>query len=347
MESNEPPPAPAPRGWAVRWLRRLWIALRCLAQFLMLAWATLAVYYSNLPWAALRIALAAAVLVFSVWALWIAVRRWWRWVWAGVFLAIVAWFVSIPPLQDRPWRQEVAVLPRAKIDGDRVLLTGVRDFEYRTRDDFTVRYLEREVSIAHLQSLDLFVSYWKIGPVAHTFVSFNFDNAPPLCISIETRPEVGEGYAPIASMFKQFELYYAVGEERDLVGVRAAHRGESILMYHVQASPEAVRRLFRVYLDRINELADRPEWYHLLTSSCTINIVRYANAAGRSRGFHYGHLLNGLVDRYLYSAGIMTSDLPFDELRRRSWIHETAAAAEHEPDFSARIRAGLPGMEGE
>ena len=62
------------------------------------------------------------------------------------------------------------------------------------------------------------MSYWSEGPVAHTSVSFIFDNAPPLCISIETRPEVGEGFDPIGSLFKQFELIYVVGEEHDLVG---------------------------------------------------------------------------------------------------------------------------------
>lgn len=96
-------------------------------------------------------------------------------------------------------------MPRAFIDDDRVGITGVRDFDYRSRQDFTVRYREREVSISHLTSIDFFVSYFLAGPVAHTFLSFNFDNAPPLCISIETRPEVGKGFAPVASLFKQFE----------------------------------------------------------------------------------------------------------------------------------------------
>ena len=36
-------------------------------------------------------------------------------------------------------------MPRAFIDGDHVRLTGVRNFEYRSRNDFTVRYEEREV----------------------------------------------------------------------------------------------------------------------------------------------------------------------------------------------------------
>src|SRR5262249_57106770 len=98
------------------------------------------------------------------------------------------------------------VMPRAIIDGDRVRFTGFRNFEYRSRDDFTERWEEREVSLSHLTSVDFFISYWIPGPVAHTFVSFNFDNALPVCISIETSPEVGESFAPVASLFRQFEL---------------------------------------------------------------------------------------------------------------------------------------------
>ena len=42
-------------------------------------------------------------------------------------------------------------------------LTDVRNFTYRTRDDFDVRYEEREVSLAHLTSIDFFISYWTAG----------------------------------------------------------------------------------------------------------------------------------------------------------------------------------------
>src|SRR5690606_9809765 len=97
-----------------------------------------------------------------------------------------------------------------------------------------------------------------------------------------------------------------------------------------------------VYLDRINELADRPEFYHLFSNSCTINIIRYANAAGREGRFNIRHLLNGLIDSYLYHSGRVDTTLPFDELRRRSLINEAAQAAEGASDFSARIRASLP-----
>jgi hypothetical protein len=266
-----------------------------------------------------------------------------RWVFLGLFAAVVVWYAAIPPSNDRPWRTEVAVLPRAVIDGDRVRITGVRDFDFRSRDDFTVRYINREVSLSHLTSLDFFISYWMPGPVAHTFVSFNFDNAPPVCISIETRPEEGQGFSPIASLFKQYELIYLVGEERDLVRVRTDYRGEDVFLYRIQAPADGVRQLFLIYMDRINELADRPEWYHLLKSNCTLNIVRYANAAGREGRWDFRLLLNGWADRYLYAAGWLDTSLPFRELRERSRINDAARAADDAPDFSQRIRASLPG----
>jgi len=308
---------------------------------LLILWAALAIHYSNLPWAWLRTALAIAFAAFAIWALWLSRPR--RTIaFAALFLAVVAWWISIAPSHDREWRKEVAVMPRAFIDGDRVRITGVRNFEYRSRNDFTVRYEEREVLLSHLSALDFYVSYFMEGPVGHTFVSFIFDNAPPLSISIETRPEVGEGFAPVASMFKQFELIYVVGDERDLVGVRANHRQEPIYLYRLNTSAEDARRLLLVYLERINELADRPEFYHLLTNSCTINIVRYANAAGRTGRIDIRHILNGLADSYLYRSGRIDTTLPFDELRRRSLINEAVRAADGAPDFSQRIRASLP-----
>lgn len=324
-------------GWLIA---AIWLLCRAA----LVAWLTLAVYYSNLPSAGLRLALAVAFAAFAVWALWLSRQRHMPVIVFALFFGVAAWWITIRPSHHRPWRPEVAVMPRAFIDGDRVRLTGVRNFDYRTRNDFTPHYEEREVQLSHLTALDFYVSYFMTGPVGHTFLSFIFDNSPPLSISIETRPEVGESFAPIASMFKQFELIYVVGSERDLVGVRANYRHEAVYLYRLNTSPDNIRRLLLVYLARINELADRPEFYHLLTNSCTINIIRYANAAGRVGRLDIRHMLNGLIDGYLYYSGRIDTTLPFEELRERSLINEAAKAADGAPDFSQRIRASLPTM---
>jgi hypothetical protein len=329
----------------LRALRWLGAALLVLATVVFVLWGAGALYFTTVPWAWGRSGLAAAFVGFSVWALaWRRTRNA-RIAFALVSLGVVAWFAGIRPSHDRPWRGEVAVMPRFEIDGDTVRIHDLRNFEYRSRNDFDVRYETREVSLSHLVAVDFFLAFfWPDTPVGHTWVSFIFDNAPPVSISIETRPEVGESFAPIASLFKQFELIYVVGDERDVVGVRTNHRNENVYLFRIQASPESVRKLFLVYAERVNELADQPEFYHLLTNSCTINIVRYANAIGRSGGFDVRHLLNGLVDAYLYAAGLLDTRLPLDELRRRSQINQAAQAAETEPDFSAAIRRSLPTM---
>jgi Domain of unknown function (DUF4105) len=340
--SGREKPLSSHRGFLSRSLGWLIAGLWFLCRALLIAWATLAIYYSNLPWAGARLGLALAFAAFAIWAFWLSRQRRMSRAVLVLFLGVVAWWISIAPSHDREWRPEVAVMPRAIVDGDRVRISGVRNFEYRSRNDFTVRYEEREISLSRLTGLDFYVSYWREGLVGHTFLSFIFDNAPPLTISIETRPEVGEGFDPIASMFKQFELIYVVGDERDLVGVRTNHRRETVYLYRLNAHVEKVRELLLVYIERISELADRPEWYHLLSNSCTINIIRYLNAAGRKGRFDIRHLFNGLIDSYLYHSGRIDTSLPFDELRRRSLINEAAQAADGAPDFSERIRATLP-----
>jgi hypothetical protein len=330
------------RGFLSRSLSWLIRGIWFLCQFLLITWAVLAIYYSNLPFAGLRLVLAISFAALAIWLLWTSRVRHAPLLFIVLFLGVVTWWMFIPPSHDRPWRPEVAVMPRATIDGDRVHITGVRNFEYRSRNDFTPHYEDRDLQISHLTGLDFFVSYWSEGPVAHTFLSFIFDNAPPLSISIETRPEVGEGFDPVASLFKQFELIYVVGDEHDLVRVRTNYRKETVYLYHLNSTPDAVRRLFMIYLNRINELADRPEYYHLLSNSCTINIIRYANAAGRAGRFDIRHLLNGLIDSYLYHSGRVNTTLDFVELRRRSLINGVAQEADNAADFSDRIRASLP-----
>jgi len=323
----------------------LWTGLRILLQSLLLAWTTLAVYWSRLPWPWLRLGLAVAVAAYGIYALWWKRSLRSRLVFFGLVVVVIACFMSMEPTHNGPWRIDVAVMPRAVMDGDRVVLKDVRNFDYRTATDFTVRYEERQVQLSHLTSLDFYVSYWMPGPVAHTFVSFNFDNAPPVSISIEARPEPGGGFEPISSMFKQFGLIYVVADERDVVRIRTNIRHEDVYLYRIVTSSENARQLFLIYLERINQLADRAEFYHLLSNNCTLNIVRYARMVGKPANFDIRFLLNGYSDRALYRGGFLDPALPFQELRRRSHINAAAQAADDAADFSQRIRAGLPLMQ--
>jgi hypothetical protein len=119
MMSPESRTIKAPASLLSKLLRWLLAGIRSLCLILLLGLATLAIYY-NLPWDWMRLALALVFLTFGIWALWYS--RTWRAIsiFAALFLGVLVWFSSIKPSHERPWRPEVAVMPRAFINGDRV-----------------------------------------------------------------------------------------------------------------------------------------------------------------------------------------------------------------------------------
>ena len=322
----------------LRWIRTCFVAALI---GVMSVWATLAIFYAapggrSAQWV---MAIIFAGLSAAAWALpRFRKSRGLQFAWGFLFLTVMIGLAAIQPSHQRDWRTDVAVLPRVMVEGDRARISGYRDFRYRGREDLDVRYLDREVDLSNLSGVDLFISYWQDGPMAHTFLTFRFENAPPVCVSIEARPEKNERFAPVRSLFKRYELIYVVGDERDIVGVRARHRGEEVYLYPIRVSAEAARRLFLIYARQINQLADDPEFYHLLSNSCTANLIRNAEAAGQKMpNFEGRFILNGWVDRYLHEVGLVDQSVTFEELRRTARITEKAKAARDE-NFSEDIR---------
>jgi hypothetical protein len=228
-----------------------------------------------------------------------------------------------------------------------VTVRNVRNCRYVSETNFVVRYETRLYDLAKLRTADIFLVDWGLHKVAHTMLSFGFEDGQYLCFSIETRKEVGENYSAVRGLFRQYEVIFVAADERDLVGLRTNFRtGEEVRLYRmVHAPPAAVRGAFLDYLARINGLARKPEWYNALTENCMVGffqIARHHAVKGRGR-WHWSVILNGYADRHAYENGALDASLPFEELRARSVVNARARAAGDSPDFSARIREGLPG----
>ena len=156
----------------------------------------------------------------------------------------------IPPRQDRDWAPEYAKPAYATINGDLVTVHNIRNFDYRTETDFTPRYYDKTFDLRKLDSADIIASYWMGDAIAHIFVSFGFDDKDFLAISVETRRERTESYSSIAGFFKQYELFYVVADERDLIRVWTNYRKdppEDVYLYRTRAPVANVRRLFRLH----------------------------------------------------------------------------------------------------
>jgi len=329
-----------------RWLRFLfrqvlaWVIVAGLT-----LWCVGAIYYSNLPAAWMRTA-GALIFPLATIILYVLVRpRWRAWlIFLTAFVAIVVWFLLIPPSNNRDWRPDVAVLPYADIKGDMITVHNIRNCDYRSETDYTVRYYDKTFDLANLQSVDFYLVYWGSPMIAHTMLSFGFAGGDYLCFSIETRNEKGEGYSAIKGLFRQFEITYVVADERDLVRLRTNYRGEQVYLYRLNANPAVARAVLLDYLKEINRLKEQPEWYNAVTDNCTTSIHQHSYPYARKVRWDWRILINGYVDELAYEVGTLDHSLPFPELKARSLINDRAKAADKDPEFSARIREGLPGF---
>lgn len=309
-------------------------------------WGTLAVLYSGPENEVLRNALAAAVALVSMAALiGVAIRRW-RWralgVQAALFVVLLAWWRGIEPSNARDWQADVALLPRATIEGDVVTLHNIRNFDYRSETDYTPASYDKRFELSKLLGVDLVAVYWMGPAVAHIFVSFAFAGDEHLAISIETRKEKGEGYSTVKGFFRQYELYYVVADERDVIRLRTNYRHdppEDVYVYRVQGPIENGRRLFVDYLNKINALNSQPEFYNTLTTNCTTNIWMHSLVNPQHLPLSWKILASGYVPEYLYETGRLDTRVPFPELTRRAHVNARAQAADKAADFSRRIRA--------
>jgi hypothetical protein len=318
------------------------------AVILMTAWGSLAIWYSDLAGGYVRGGLAGLFVLATLLAFVFLPGR--LRTLAGflvVFGGIVAWWLSIPASNDRAWQPDVAVLPYATVTGEQVTIHNIRNLNYRTETDFDVRYYDKTFDLNRLDSVDLIAVYWMGDAIAHIMVSFGFEGKDFVAFSIETRKEKGEGYSTLKGFFKQYELTYVVADERDLIRLRTDYRNppEDVYLYRGHMTPENSRKFFMEYVRQINSLKENPEWYNTLTTNCTTDVVRLSRAYGGKARYNWKVLLSGYAPQYAYENGSLDTSIPFEELRKLSYINPKARAIGDDPQFSRKIREGLPRQE--
>ena len=311
-------------------------------------WGALALDYSGPKDAMLRISLVALFSVVSLVTLMAVLlgyrRRPVLAAYLALFAVLLTWWFSLAPSNERDWQANVARLSWAKIEGDMVTVHNIRNFAYRSETDYTPAWYDKSFDLRKLEGVDLVTSYWMGPDIAHVFMSFAFAGGDHLAVSIETRTEKGEGYSTIRGFFRQYELYYVVADERDVVRLRTNFRRdppEDVYVYRLKGAPERSRRFFLEYMNQINALKVKPEFYNTLTTNCTTNIWMNSRVNPEHVPFSWKILASGHVPEFLYEHGMLeASDLPFDEIQRRAHINSRAQQAGLASDFSQRIRTG-------
>jgi hypothetical protein len=330
----------APALWCrVRRLPGVFIVLLAVPALL---WGALALHFAG-PRPPVVANVLAAVWTITGLGILVLVRPIGRAVVALVLLLAVfaAWWASLQPRNDREWLPDVARTSWVEQQGDRLAVHDLRNFDYRSETDFTPRWETRTFDLSRLQGLDLFMSYWGSPSIAHTILSWDFDDGEHLAISIETRKELGEEYSAVAGFFKQYELYYVVADERDVIRLRTNYRREQVYLYPLRTPIARAKKILLDYIRSINELAARAEFYNAATANCTTTIRTHVIHIGVAMPWDWRVIANGHLDELLYEFGVIDTSRPFAEVREGSLVNTRAEAADQDAAFSQRIRAGL------
>jgi hypothetical protein len=261
---------------------------------------------------------------------------------------VLAWWLSLEPSNRGNWQADVDRTAWAEIDGDRVTIHNFRNCDYRTEIEYTNCWGDRTVYLSQIGAADFFLTNWGIPFASHPIVSFQFgDHNEHVAFSIEARYKVGQSYSTFLGCFRQYGLIFVAADERDLIRLRTNYRkDEEVYLYRLNVRPESARAMFMTYVNYLNRLKDRPEWYNELTRNCTTTLQKQvASDLDNPQPWNYQYILNGTLDRLMYDRGrLVTGGLSFPELKQREHINAAAQAANSSPDFSALIRAGRVGF---
>ncbi len=250
---------------------------------------------------------------------------------------LVKW---VAPSNHRDWTPDQAVLPQVEFHGNQITVRNIRNCDYRTADDYDVHHYDKTFDLDRLTSVDfIVVPFNDIPGIAHTMLSFGFEDQDYLGLSVEIRKEQGESYSPIKGFMQQYELMYVLADERDLILKQSLHYLCDVYVYRSSATPQQCRDLLLDVAARVNKLYDEPEFYNTVANNCTTNIRNHVNRLAPHRvPYDYRVLLPAHSDRLAFDLGLLERRGSFEETRRNAKVNFQAYLHESSPEFSQLIR---------
>lgn len=306
---------------------------------MLLIWVWLAVSFHASG--AVALGLHALILGLGAGFAYVAWRRRWGLLWAGMGAVLVVaalWWMQQDPRDDRIWAMDVRHGVTGRIDGHVVTLTNVRNFRWQTPEIAIENWETRVVDIDQIVSVDMFTSVWDSPMIAHTLVSFGFADGQHIVFSGEIRKEEGETFSALGGFFRRYELVMIAADERDIVHLRTDARGEAVSLFPVTLEPERRRQLFLNFVNRANELAAHPEWYHTLFANCTTMPFRLVKGIAPDLGLDWRVLASGHLPGFLHELGVLRPDLLLEEVLHRAKLPKAGPDAPEGKPYSQGLR---------
>lgn len=267
----------------------------------------------------------------------------------AVFLAAgglwLNWQLATPS-HDRDWRADYDRTVTVTPAGAAFEIGNVRDWSYGADGSVTdATWTSATIDPDTLQAAYFLKEpFGDIEAVAHTMLSFVFEDGSAFVVSVEARRENGEVYQPLkAAILPIFEYVFVWTTERDMFANTHYAAGDDLLVYPLVIPLDQQRAVLTAMIEATADLEKTPRFYNTLFSNCTNVLARTVNAISPGavpwdKSWH----LPGYADAFLFDQGLIGGGTTFAEAQAAAdAIPFIPAAYEgQEPEgFPQRIRA--------
>ncbi len=252
------------------------------------------------------------------------------WLWL-LFAGAVLLYQLLPSPMYANWQTPWAAAPNFTLKGDLLTIENLRDFRYRSEDDYDVRYRTETYNLAELTGVDLGECHWDgMEAICHTMLSFSFADGRHLVVSAETRLPEGVEQDTIGGIYKLYGLLYVFGTEEDIFALRTNYRHEDLTLYPLNTTPEQARKLLLAYVHIAQETEREQRPYNTVTDNCSSGLVRIFRhfAPNMPKRYDLLPLHNSSISRLIHAHGGMKTRAgeSYEALSRRCYLGYDLAA---------------------
>ena len=257
-------------------------------------------------------------------------------------LIVLVYLLSFfdPPTNNRKWVLDQEFSPNITIRNNLITIKNFRNCSYRSNNDFDVHWETRNLDLDKIIGVDFVVepfADWR--GLAHTFLTFSFSDGEHVAISVEIRREQKEEYSVIAGIYWNYEITYIIGDERDLIGLRANIRKDPVHLYPIKASNNQLKKLFLSMLQRANNVNEKPEYYNTLFNTCSTNIARHLKENfDLHLGLDFRLIFPGYADAIAYDLHLIDTNLSLERARETFLINSRSQFLDDSKAWSKQIR---------
>jgi hypothetical protein len=257
-----------------------------------------------------------------------------------IFFALAPKILSEPSLV-RDWTNDQKILSHTTFNDDgTVSISNVRNIDYVSTSTYTPHYYDATYDTKKIKRAWLMLEDLKGFGVAHTLVSFEFEDGRFVSVSAEIRKEKGETFSPLSGLLGKYELVYVVADERDVIRLRTNYRKDPVRLYPIKGDSAVLQEVFLDMLKRANTLSEDPELYNTVANNCTTNIISHVKRFSEKDipWWNFRYTLPETIDSLAYDLGMIDTELSLEDARQKFFITERAQKYDKDKNFSKLIR---------